>query len=149
MKFGDGVFETIRIINGQAKYLEFHFERLKRGLELLEINCTSSELDQLEVCVSQLIIKNEIEKGGILRIIAQRAGLGKYTPKTNRVFFYIESERLRINSYELNKKGLKLGISQKVKIDYSKFSEHKTLNAIPYVLAAKEKYEGQFDELVY
>lgn len=148
MKFGDGAFETIRIVNGKPKYLDFHLDRLSQALKTLEIVVSSTDLEELEVCISQLIIKNEIVKGGILRVIAQRAGLGKYTPETNRVFFYLETEKMAIDNYELNKSGLKLGVSKKVRVDYTQFSSYKTLNSIPYVLAAKEKFESPFDELV-
>lgn len=148
MKYGDGVFETIRIIEGHLKYLNFHLERMRKGLQLLEINVSNADLKNLEVCINQLLIKNEIEKGGLLRIIAQRRGLGKYTPESNNVLFYLETEDSLQNGYVLNKQGLKIDISKKIKIYPTSFSPYKSLNAIPYVLAAKEKEESKFDELL-
>jgi branched-chain amino acid aminotransferase len=148
MKFGDGVFESIRVVSGKVKYLDFHLERMKKGLNALEINCSKGDLEILKVCIEQLLIKNEIERGAVLRIIAQRSGLGKYAPESNQVFFYLETDRISDNSYVLNDKGHKLGLSQKVTIYPTQFSGLKTLNSIPYVMAAKEKQESKFDELI-
>ena len=148
MKFGDGVFESIRVVSGKTKYLDFHLERMQQGLNALEIDCSQGDIEILKVCIEQLLIKNEIEKEATLRIIAQRSGLGKYAPESNQVFFYIETERLSTDNYTLNREGHKLGISQNVTIYPSQFSGLKTLNAIQYVMAAKEKEESNFDELI-
>jgi len=148
MKFGDGVFESIRVVSGKTKYLDFHLERMQQGLNALEIDCSQGDIEILKVCIEQLLIKNEIERGATLRIIAQRSGLGKYAPESNQVFFYIETERLSTDNYTLNREGHKLGISQNVTIYPSQFSGLKTLNAIQYVMAAKEKEESNFDELI-
>lgn len=148
MKFGDGVFETIRIVSGKPKYLDLHLERMQNGLKTLQINCSKGDVELLKVCIEQLIIKNEIDHGGVLRIIAQRSGLGKYAPELNQVFFYSETERVKDEVYKLNTKGLKLGVSEQTMIFANQFSNLKTLNAIPYVLAAKEKVESNFDELL-
>lgn len=148
MKFGDGVFESIRVINGESKYLPFHLERMRKGLDKLEITYSKGDLSILEVLIEQTLVKNEIEESGIVRVIAHRSGLGKYEPETNQVIFYIEVERLRERSYQLNEKGLNLGLANKIKIDLHYFSGLKTLNALPYVIAAKERANAKEDELV-
>lgn len=148
MKFGDGVFETIRVVSGKVKYLDFHLERMQKGLTALEISCSKGDIEILKVCIEQLLIKNEIERGAILRIIAQRAGLGKYAPDSNKVFFYLETERISEGDYSLNSKGLSLGVCEKVTIYPNQFSGFKTLNSLVYVMASKEKKESSFDELV-
>jgi len=148
MKFGDGVFETAKIVSGKVKYLGEHLARMKRGLTALEIQCSKGDIEVLKVCIEQLLIKNEIERGGILRIIAQRAGLGRYAPEKNQVFFYLETENTKENGYQLNRKGMNIGTSKKIRLQFSEFMMHKTLNAIPYILASKEKTESKFDELL-
>ncbi|MFT6165864.1 MAG: branched-chain amino acid aminotransferase [Vicingaceae bacterium] len=148
MKFGDGVFESIRVVAGKVKYLDFHLERMQKGLKALEINCSKGEIEILKVCIEQLLIKNEIERGAILRIIAQRSGLGKYAPESNQVFFYIETDRVSTDNYALNQDGYKLGISQNVTIYPTQFSGLKTLNSLQYVMAAKEKEESDYNELI-
>ena len=36
LNFGDGLFETIRVINGQSILLNAHFNRISSGLEVLK-----------------------------------------------------------------------------------------------------------------
>ncbi|HWJ25167.1 MAG TPA: hypothetical protein VNS32_01415, partial [Flavisolibacter sp.] len=37
-KFGDGLFETIKVFKGVVLFQNFHFERLFLGLQMLRIN---------------------------------------------------------------------------------------------------------------
>lgn len=148
MRFGDGLFETIRIVNGIPRYLELHIARLKNGLEALQIEFSSGKLDELRICINQLLIKNELEESGILRIIAFRAGQGKYLPNGNELAFYIETEALEEKRYSLNKKGISIGFSKQIRLTYNQFSSLKTLNALPYIMASKEKEKSEFDELI-
>ncbi len=148
MRFGDGVFETIRLVNGTPKYIELHLERLEKSLKALKIESSKAKMEQLRVCINQLLIKNEIEKGGILRIIAFRSGQGKYLPNENTLSFYIETEPLGLNTYSLNKKGLSIGIAKDVRLVHNQFSSMKTLNSLPYVIASKEREESEYDELI-
>ncbi len=70
LQYGDGVWETIAIKDGQAMQLEAHLSRLKRGIEALAIAGFDGEL------LSQEIAKHITdEKQSILKIIITR-GLG-------------------------------------------------------------------------
>jgi 4-amino-4-deoxychorismate lyase len=37
LQYGDGLFETIRCCDGRARWLSFHFERLREGLQRLRL----------------------------------------------------------------------------------------------------------------
>ena len=48
--FGDGLFETIRVINGESIFLDAHFKRISSGLEVLKIkqnySCNPNSLER-------------------------------------------------------------------------------------------------------
>lgn len=148
MKFGDGIFETMRVVDGKLRYLELHIKRLCAGLEMLKINYSAQKINEIKVCIDQLIARNEIRKGGVIRLTVFRSAGGRYTPVENDLSYLIESEDLSNNHFSLNVKGLKLGIAQSIEIVPNPFSAIKTLNALPYVMAGIEKKAAKEDDLL-
>ena len=84
-QYGDGLFETIAIVNGQAVFLDQHLERLQKDCHRLKIPYPSTELLTLEV---EQLAKNAGK--AVLKIILTRGvgGRGYRQPdpiKTTRV----------------------------------------------------------------
>src|SRR5262245_14826788 len=72
--YGDGLFETMRILNGRPFRWEQHIERLQRGLEFIKISspCTAG---QLRSHAAQLVAENKMPDA-LLRITVSR-GVGR------------------------------------------------------------------------
>ena len=77
-RFGDGVFETIRVYAGVAYQLEWHLERLQRGLTAIKIMCGVRRA----VC-NQLIEKNNLQNGFLRIAISRGVGSQGYLPKAD------------------------------------------------------------------
>lgn len=77
LKFGDGVYETIRVHNGQPYSWEKHMERLTISLNLLKINYSTEWL--LSICTN-LINKNNITHGSLRIMITRGIGGAGYLP---------------------------------------------------------------------
>ena len=79
-RFGDGIFETIRVLNYTPYLLQYHIERLRTGLKILKI------IIDIELIKSNLLKLIEINNhmDGIARIIVSR-GIGSfgYLPLNN------------------------------------------------------------------
>lgn len=148
MSFGDGLFETIRIKNSKATNLDLHFKRLKGGLDVLKIELSTKQWQEINTCLDQLIIKNEIEGGGRVKLIVFREGGGTYFPETNKASFYLKAESIDESIYVLNKKGIKIGIANSIRISPNFLSSYKTLNKIEHVLVSIEAQEKGFDDLL-
>ncbi len=69
-QYGDGLFETIAIIDGQASFLDLHLERLEKDCHLLKIPYPGTQLLSSEVA---LLTKKS--KKAVLKIILTR-GVG-------------------------------------------------------------------------
>lgn len=72
-RFGDGVFETLRITGGKPYQWDFHMQRFKNGLQFLDIHTDTSEIKNR--CL-RLIRENSV-KDGILRIHISRGSGSK------------------------------------------------------------------------
>lgn len=76
-RFGDGVFETIRITRGRPYLLNEHLQRLQQGVDALHID---QPLHDLPLLGAKLIEKNKVAEG-ILRIaISRGVGSRGYLP---------------------------------------------------------------------
>ncbi len=135
-RFGDGVFETIKISNYQARDLKLHINRLAAGLDSLKIKF---DLSIITLKAQELIKKNH-QENGILRIIITRgSGSRGYLPNAN-IKPNLLIETVDIPEMELD--NLKLIISNYQKPSLKALPVHykllQGLNSTLVKLAAKE-----------
>lgn len=146
-RYGDGVFETMRLYKGRVLFSEKHFSRLVAGMEMLRLDY-DSRLTEEWMCeeVLKLSRSARIFKSGRIRFTVYRSGAGLYTPETNRFSFIVELEKLPAENFELNEKGYLVDLFTGVILPRNALSRLKTTNALPYVLAAVSKKENGLDE---
>jgi 4-amino-4-deoxychorismate lyase len=70
--YGDGVFETMSVVDGELPLLSYHLERLRCGCERLGIACPSADLLQAEIV--QLSANS---KRAVLKLILTRGEAGR------------------------------------------------------------------------
>jgi aminodeoxychorismate lyase len=78
--YGDGLFETVRVVSGRPFRMAQHLERMTRGADFLKIKCpfTPKELQDL---AGQLIEQNQMPDA-LLRVVLTRGpGERGYTPR--------------------------------------------------------------------
>ena len=78
--YGDGLFETIRIIDGQPFLWEEHVARMRRGAEFLRIRVPLSDAEFAEA-VRHLISQNVVVDGTARAHLSRGVGLRGYSPK--------------------------------------------------------------------
>tara|TARA_B100000683_G_scaffold40150_1_gene35511 strand:+ start:692 stop:1558 length:867 start_codon:yes stop_codon:yes gene_type:complete len=145
--FGDGAFETIKVINGKPVFLVHHLKRLHSAVEKLKLYTDKQlHLNFIEPLIIDLLQLNNIYEGGIIRISVYRSGRGTYLPESNYMNFIIESKRLCENSYSTNKKGLKIDVYDEILKPLNILSPYKLANAQLYVLASIFFKENQLDD---
>jgi len=82
LKFGDGVYETIRVENGRPFSWEKHMQRLATSLNLIKINYDTASLHEISM---NLLKKNNITKGSLRIMITRGIGGVGYLPGKNNV----------------------------------------------------------------
>ena len=147
-KFGDGLFESMRMAGGKLKYAEQHAARLKEGMEALKMD-GSTLLDDyfLKQKTAELAKKNKFKGNARFRLSIYRQGEGLYTPENNKSGYVLESSVLNEPEYEMNKKGLIIDVYDELTKPINKLSNYKTSNALIYVMAGLYKKQNRLDDV--
>jgi branched-chain amino acid aminotransferase len=148
-KFGDGLFESMRMANGKLQFPELHADRIKATMKALKTDGYNL-LDEyfLKTKTSELARKNKIHANGRFRLSVYRDGEGLYTPETNKVGYLLEVKPLETPTYELNKKGLIVDVYDEITKPLNKLSNFKTSNSLPFVMAALYQKQHRLDEVL-
>ena len=142
-RYGDGFFETIRFENNRMPLFKYHLQRIEASNKFFKFNPSTYLFTEIETLIGQTFQLNKIESG-IARVTFFRSGEGRYTPLRNEMHFLIEVTEQSFGSYFSLLK--EVGLSTQTVLHAHAFSHLKTLNALPYVFAAMEAKEKQWNE---
>lgn len=148
--YGDGVFESIRVMDGRPCFIDNHFNRLKMGLEVLSIKAKDDDIfEVIEKDILKLIEKNEIIEGGRIRLTVSRSSAGFYRPEDEDGLDYlITATALPENSFALNEKGLIVDIYTDFRKQINRMAYFKTLNCQLYVMASVHAKQQGLDTVL-
>jgi branched-chain amino acid aminotransferase len=146
-RYGDGLFESMRIKGAQVPFLKEHLNRLLAGILVLKMQAPKDFEDSISSQI-QKVIEEENLNSAILRLWVYRSGEGKYSPTSNQLSFCLQAEKLEEEPMQLNSQGLKIEIAESIQLHPSPFSAFKTLNSLSYIRASIEKDERKFDDLI-
>lgn len=145
-RYGDGLFETMKVVRKKICLEQYHWERFFQGLQLLQFEIppalTAADLkDQ----VLHLCEKNECEFSARVRLSAFRGNGGLY--EDGAPFQYIiECWPVDGSLDRLNENGFAIGIYPGARKSCDPFANLKSANYLPYVMAAKYAKEHQLDD---
>lgn len=134
--FGDGLFESMRVVRGRLCFADAHWARLSTGAQLLRIELPSG-LDRasFEQQVLELFQRNNLQ-GGRCRLTLYRGGGGHYRPEQQRGAYAIEVHPVDDAHHTLNEHGLMVDIWPEMRKPVNELARHKTLNCQYYIMAA-------------
>lgn len=149
LRYGDGLFESIRMIDGKIRFAQAHFDRLYQGMLALKMNIHASfDFSFFVSEINALAKKNEIENDARIRFSVFRSDGGLYTPNSNNFLYLIELQPISEKGYQWNKKGLIVDIYSETRKDFGYLSKYKTINCLPYVLAGIAAQELNVDSCI-
>lgn len=147
--YGDGLFESMRMINEKIMFLEEHIHRLKQGMNALHIQTPSYfNISFLTDKIIELAAKNGINKHARIRLNVFRKEGGFYAPEDDNAGWLISINQASEIRYEINSMGLHIDIFPELKKSVNKLSSFKTCNALIYVLAGVWKNARNLDEVL-
>ncbi len=148
-RYGDAVFETIRLMRGDILFFEKHLERFKKGMNLLGMKWRDDfTFHNLYLLIRHLDQMNELNGNGRIRLQVFRNDGGRYTPASDEVSFLIEAEPIASDEYQLNENPLRIDIFSEIEKPKNKFSNIKSSNALIYVMAGIYKEQQGLDDCI-
>ena len=147
--YGDGLFETIRVVNGKPINLSNHYKRLTAGMEAIQIDTASFlSFEAFSEEISILCKENRITAGGKVRFSLDRKPGGTFLPESNASDYYIEAVHHNDNNYILNDIGHRIDLYDEIKKDINPLSAYKTKNGLIYIMAKLKAREKGLDDML-
>ncbi|MGZ3848100.1 MAG: aminotransferase class IV [Flavisolibacter sp.] len=137
-KYGDGVFETIKVWKATIPLAPLHFERLFSSLHLLKIRHGLQERDLMETII-RLCQANHCAD-------LARVRLAVYRLEDSRAGFLVEAVPLSSENNQWNEKGLVIDLYPYARKARDVFANLKSANFLPYVMAGIHAGENGLDD---
>lgn len=148
-RYGDGIFETIRIARGLPLFYPHHYSRFIEGL--ITLGFAVPEHWQPEFFRQQILKLAEESQipHGRLRITAWRNGEGRYLPDSDDPDWLLELEPLAEESYRFPSRGLTIDVAgEGVVLGTAPYHRVKSINSLPYILAARQARTMGWDDVL-
>ena len=141
-KYGDSIFETIKVVNGKLVFWEDHYFRLMASMRMLRMKIPMNfTLEFLEEEILKTVSNNDIKKNIRARLSVTRKDGGFYTPNTNEIDYLIESQEIEF----LTKSSYKVDLFKDFYVYSGHLSTVKTNNKLIHTLASIYAKENELD----
>jgi branched-chain amino acid aminotransferase len=148
LRYGDGLFETMKIKDGQLIFAEDHFNRLWNGLQLLQFELPKTFTRELLTKQILLLPKKNLYPGAVrIRLNVFRGDGGLYDAKDNLPNYIIQAWMLPdVDQWHEN--GLVTGIYEDARKSCDVFSNIKHNNFLPYLMAAMHAKRMKWNDAI-
>ena len=129
--YGDGVFETVKVINNKILFLEDHYFRLMSSMRVIRMEIPMNfTMEYLEKQILALVNKNGLSASSRARITVYRNDGGYYLPQNNTVSFLIHAAALQSTLYSIEKMNYEVDLYKDFYVTKQLLSSIKTTNKI-------------------
>jgi branched-chain amino acid aminotransferase len=142
--YGDGIFDTLLIIDSKIIFAEDHYFRLLKGMRLLRMEIPIFFTQNFwENEIHRLLIEKKIKNARVRTTIFRKGG-GLYLPKVNDINFLIQAEVFT----EINTSNIKIGIYKEQTLNQNSLNNVKSTNKLVHVLASIFADENEYDNVL-
>ena len=144
--YGDGVFETLKIVNNRILFFEEHYFRLMASMRILRMNIPMTfTLEYLEYQILMLAKAKNYTDSARARLTVYRNDNGLYLPNDNNVSFVIHIKQLEQKKYFSFNEKFEVDMYKDFSISKQLLSTLKTTNKIIQVTASIYAKENELD----
>ena len=144
--YGDGVFETLKIVNNKILFFEDHYFRLMASMRIVRMEIPMSfTMEYLEEQILKLVEVMAIRDSARVRFNVFRNEGGFYLPTDNSISFVIQATKLENIKYKFPKSQFEVDLYKDFIVPKQLLSTLKTTNKITHVTASIFAKENQLD----
>lgn len=144
--YGDGVFETMKVLNDQILFFEDHYFRLLASMRIIRMQIPMSfTLEYLEEQILTLVRQQGIQDAARVRLTVFRNEGGYYTPSDNKVSFVIQTSALTVKPYTAGETPFEVDLYKDFIVPKQLLSTLKTNNKLIQITASIFAQENGLD----
>jgi branched-chain amino acid aminotransferase len=148
LRYGDGLFETMRMHEGKILNVDFHFERFFQGMKTLQFDVPQNYSTKFFIeRVNELLLKNCISKNARIRLMIFRSEGTIFDAENNFPNYILETFPLS-EKIELNENGLTIDVFPDAQKSCDLFSNLKSNNYLLSVMARKFAQKNNLDDAI-
>ena len=147
LRFGDGLFETIKVLNGKMPLFPLHMERLNRGLAVLNMRLPENYTpDYITQAILELRNRNAITGAARVRLTVVRGNGTLFATEDLYATIIIQVDPLASDYLAFNETGLTIDVCPGIQKSCDQLSNLKSNNYLPYVMAAQYARQHQLND---
>lgn len=135
--YGDGIFETLKVVNGKILFSEDHYFRLMASMRIIRMKIPMDfTLEFFENQVISLTNELNYSESARVRITVFRNDGGLYLPDQNTISYVIEATSLASKKYEIAQDNFEVDLFKDSYVSAQLLSTLKTTSKILNVTAS-------------
>ncbi|NKI26877.1 aminotransferase class IV [Arenibacter sp. 6A1] len=148
LRYGDALFEAIRVVNNKVFFLEDHYLRLMASMRILRMEIPMSfTMEFLEEQILATVNANDLQsKPARIRFTVFRNNGGLYLPESNDISYIVEANALNTPFFILNEGAYEVELFKDFYVNADMLSTLKTnnkiINVVGSVFASENGYQN-------
>jgi branched-chain amino acid aminotransferase len=146
LRYGDALFETIRVVNSKIFFWESHYLRLMASMRIMRLPIPMNfTMEYFEQQILKTLKANALDaKAARIRLTAFREAGGFYTPTNSDVSFIIETSELETPFYINSQGDYEVELFKDHSVNSGLLSTLKSSNKIVHILASIYAKENDY-----
>lgn len=136
-KYGDGFFETIKVLNGSIQLMQYHFDRIVKSATILKIEIGDLKKQILANDILNLSNKNDCIRSARIRVAF-------YRNEKNEADYLIEA--LPYAELKKSESSFSIDLYSDIQKPIDILSNLKTANYLPYIMASIHARSNSVDD---
>ncbi|MFT4830519.1 MAG: branched-chain amino acid aminotransferase [Psychroserpens sp.] len=148
LKYGDGLFETIRVVNGKIFFWEDHYLRLMASMRIMRMEIPMNfTMEFLEEQLMNTVVSNGLKNAPTrVRLSVFRNNGGYYLPETNEISYIIEVGELDSPFFLIQKQDYVVELFKDFYVNPDMLStlksNNKAINVVGSIYAKENGYQN-------